>query len=121
MSAGVRSPLFLAMSDGLKIFQEREIPAAYAWSAAGGQALHLMDGSYANMQKRTPRCFKGHKQIAHLFDLDATRLISTAKALGVRVVLVEHTGQRGQHVDLCGKPLARAISMAGKAQQLSLL
>jgi len=31
------------------------------------------------------------------------------RRLGVRVVKVSRVGCRGQHIDLCGKPLAKAI------------
>lgn len=94
----------------MKTFQQREIHAAFAYSIAGGQALHLMDGSFANLRADTPACFKGRRQIAHLFDEDEARLIATAKRLGVRVIKVERRGEAGrQHIDLCGKPLQRAL------------
>lgn len=96
----------------MKIFQQREIREAYAHAAAGGQALHVFSGAFAYMQARTPNCFKGRRQIAHLFDQDHARLIATAQRLGVRVILVEHPGTYRQHIDLCGRPLDRAIEQA---------
>ena len=94
----------------MNIFQRRELEAAIAWATAGNQALHLMEGSFAYLQKRTPSCFKGRKQIAHLFDNDESRLIATARRLGVHVIKVERRGwKEGQHIDLCGKPLETAI------------
>jgi hypothetical protein len=102
------------VASGLQVFQQRELRAAYDHSIAGGQALHLMDGSFAYQQSRTPSCFKGRKQIAHLFDMNLERLISSAKRFGVRVILTEHTGTYRQHIDLCGKPLERAIVAALK-------
>jgi hypothetical protein len=98
----------------VKIFQQRELQDAFAHVAAGGQALHLMSGLFAYLRRDTPRCFKGRAQIAHLFDQDRDRLISTARKLGVRVIKVERDGARGQHIDLCGQPLNRAISMAAE-------
>ena len=91
-------------------FQQRELLLAYACSQSGRQALHLMDGSFALMQSRTPNCFKNRGQIAHLFDMDAVRLARTAGRLGVQKLLIEHPGTVKQHVDLCGKPLARALA-----------
>lgn len=96
----------------MKVFQQREIHLAYAYSAGGGQALHLMDGAFAHMQARTPNCFKNRRQIAHLFDMDTERLAKTARRLGVRKILIEHPGYYRQHVDLCGKPLERALAQA---------
>lgn len=98
----------------MKIFQQQEIRAAYAHAAAGGQALHVFSGAFAYMQARTPNCFKGRRQIAHLFDQDHERLLATVKRLGVRVVKVEHPGTHRQHVDLCGRPLDRAIALANE-------
>lgn len=98
----------------MRIFQQREVQEAQAHAAAGGQALHLHrcipDPSTA------PRCFvqavdRG-EAIAHLFDKDARRLELTVRRLGVRVVVIEHRGKPGQHVDLCGAPLQRARAMA---------
>ena len=93
----------------MKAFKLREIREAIAYAAQGEQALHLMDESWAHLRKDTPRCFKGRGQIAHLFDQDKTRLIATARKLGVRVIKVEREGAPGQHIDLCGKPLALAL------------
>ena len=83
------------------------------YAAEGGQALHLMEGWFANHRKDTPNCFKGRKQIAHLFDQDRARLVACVKRLGVRVIQVERAGEPGQHIDLCGKPLDRALQEAG--------
>lgn len=96
----------------MKIFEERQIREAYAHAQEGGQALHLMAGRYAYLRDDTPSCFKGRRQIAHLFDQDKERLTRTAKRFGVRVILVEREGTHQQHIDLCGKPLERAMELA---------
>ena len=93
----------------MKAFKLREIREAIAHAAQGGQALHLMDESWAHLRPDTPNCFKGRGQIAHLFDQDKARLVATVRRLGVRVIKVEREGAPGQHVDLCGKPLALAL------------
>lgn len=93
----------------MKVFQQRDIASAYAHARDGGQALHLMDGSFAYLRSDTPACFKGRGVIAHLFDQDKARLIATARRLGVRIIRVEHGSTHKQHIDLCGKPLARAM------------
>lgn len=104
----------------LRIFEQRDLVDAYAHSATGGQSLHLMDGAYGNMQSRTPNCFKNRRQIAHLFDQNRERLVSTAKRLGVRVILVEREGTPKQHIDLCGKPLERAEAEAKQHARLRI-
>jgi hypothetical protein len=100
----------------VKTFQQREIKAAVAFAMAGGQALHLMDESFAYIRPDTPACFKQRKQIAHLFDQDRARLVTTARALGVRVIKVEREGTESQHIDLCGRPLERAIEAAKQTE-----
>jgi hypothetical protein len=74
----------------------------------GGQALHV----YGALDMPAPAVFKRHKTWAHLFDQDKGRLIKTARRLGVRVIKVHHEGRRGQHIDLCGRPLERAQEQA---------
>lgn len=87
-----------------------ELKEALAFAASGGQALHLHQ--IIVNRKKAPRCFVNAvdrgEDIAHLFDQDKDRLIKTAKQLGVRVILVEREGAKGQHIDLCGKPLTLA-------------
>lgn len=94
----------------MKKFEQRELKAAYAHAAAGGQALHVISGSYAYLRPGTPAVFKNQEQIAHLIDADYDRLYATAKRLGVRVVKVERIGREWQHCDLCRKPLERALA-----------
>jgi hypothetical protein len=96
----------------MKLFPRRQIREAMAHAGAGGQALHVMGGSFAYLRPDTPSCFKGRSEIAHLFDQNRDRLIKTAKRFGVRVIKVERDGGEGQHIDLCGKPLERAQNLA---------
>lgn len=96
---------------GLLRFEERELHEARAHAMAGGQALHMMSGRYAYLRPDTPNCFKGRGQIAHLFDQSIPRLAATAKKLGVRVIKIERASTPSQHIDLCGKPLARALAL----------
>ena len=100
----------------MKSFTQMQQREAIAHAASGGQALHTIDGSWANLRSDTPQCFKGQRQIAHLFDQDAERLQATARKLGVRVVRIERRGQPGQHVDLCGKPLGRAVALCERGE-----
>jgi hypothetical protein len=102
----------------MKIFKAIEIDEALAHAAEGGQALHLhriiVDRDAA------PICFvravdRG-EEIAHLFDLDEKRLKQTAHDLGVKVVLIDRRGTEAQHVDLCGRPLAKAKKAARENQ-----
>jgi hypothetical protein len=80
-----------------------------------------MPGSFAYGRADTPNCFKDRTQIGHLFDQSKERLISTARKLGVRVIRVERDGQRGQHIDLCGKPLARAVELCPNTYDQAIL
>ena len=90
----------------MKRFKNRDVKKALAYVAAGGQALH---GSLAHMF--------GVREMewAHLMDNDLDRLIATAKRLGVRRVVVERMNERGQHIDLCGRPLKLAFAEAKDA------
>ena len=90
----------------MKLFAERQLIEAYTHAREGGQALHLF--SDPGIYPGCPNCFKRSRQAAHLFDYNIGRLIKTARRLGVRVIKIDRKGKRGQHIDLCGKPLQRA-------------
>lgn len=96
----------------MKVFRFLEIEEAHAHALAGGQALHLHRIVFRN----SPRCFREAvargEDLAHLFDQDKGRLERTARRLGVRIVVVEHPGTPRQHVDLCGRPLQKALDLA---------
>lgn len=92
----------------MKVFPQRELRAAYAYAASGGQALHIISGVFAHIVPGAPAVFKNRAEIAHLIDNDYDRLWATARRLGVRVIKVGRIGCEGQHVDLCGKPLEKA-------------
>lgn len=93
----------------------RQLKQAVAYSMSGGQALHL---HRFIMSKYAPACFKRAvargEVIAHLFDQDYDRLVSTVKRVGVNVIQVEHEGTPEQHVDLCGAPLRQLLSQLGE-------
>ena len=90
----------------MKLFKERQLMEACAHAEQGGQALHLF--SDPGIYPGCPSCFKRSRQAAHLFDYNEQRLTATARRLGVRVIKIGRKGKRGQHIDLCGKPLQRA-------------
>ncbi len=97
-------------------FLTREIQAAVGHSLAGGTALHLHT---LGVGKDAPAVFRlavsRGEWVGHLFDRDAARLDRTARALGVRVIVIDRPGQAAQHVDLCGGPLARALLLCDNA------
>lgn len=107
----------------MRRFEHREIREALAYAAEGGQALHVWDPgpSAAETYPKAPAVFLRNRPWAHLFDVNADRLYRTAKRLGVRRVVVERRGKRGQHVDLCGGPLKKALAECGKVQTEMLL
>lgn len=98
----------------MRIYKQNEVEEAKAHALAGGQALHLH--RIIGDRSKAPTCFthavERGEQIAHLFDQDEERLRRTVKRLGVNRVVVEHAGTPRQHVDLCGKPLQKAIAEA---------
>jgi hypothetical protein len=95
----------------MKEFRKREWREAIAYAMEGGQALHLHN--VISNRKKAPSCFRKAvrrgEMIAHLFDQDRKRLIATAKKFGVVNTHIERRGQPGQHIDLCGDPLIRAM------------
>jgi len=90
-------------------FQMMDLLAAYEFADQGGQALHLMNHS-GGKYPGAPTCFKRTNSFAHLMDKDKERLVATARRLGVRRIVVSREGVRGQHIDLCGQPLVRALA-----------
>ena len=96
----------------MKIFKWREQRAAMEYAARGWQALHVFPPSpFMKIPARHPS-FKRANKWAHLFDQDYLRLLETSRKLGIASAIVEHFNQPGQHVDLCGKPLAKAMKAA---------
>ena len=97
----------------MKQFGRRQIREALTHAYMGGQALHV----YAAISMPAPNCFLKSKLWAHLFDQDLERLRATARQLGVRRIVIHQKGTEKQHLDLCGKPLQRAIEMANDGHQ----
>lgn len=98
----------------MKRFKRREIQEAIQHAGEGGQALHVWEPTPAErIALRPPAVFKASKLWAHLFDQDAERLVQTARRLGVRAIKLERSGRPGQHIDLCGRPLERAMEECG--------
>lgn len=106
----------------MKHFTEREVREALAYAETGGQALHTHQ-IIVNWEK-APACFRREVQagrdIAHLFDQDALRLQRTVAELGVKVIVIERYGQPGQHIDLCGGPLKKALTQCAPRETASL-
>lgn len=101
----------------MKKFQGKEIREALDYAESGGQALHLHRIIVDRQQ--APRCFvrevDAGRDIAHLFDQDLSRLIKTARQLGVRVIKVGRVGTGLQHIDLCAGPLRKALELCDSA------
>jgi len=88
----------------MKTFTQRQQADAISFAINYGQALHL----HRIIPARAPKIFKRYMEAAHLFDIDTARLVTTARALGVKKVFVHYAGYDRQHIDLCGAPLERA-------------
>lgn len=103
----------------MKIFATMELREAQTYAASGGQALHLHN--IIVNERTAPQCFiravRRGEWIAHLFDNDVERLTATARRLGVNVIVVEHQGHKDQHIDLCGRPLRKALVLAGGCEE----
>lgn len=93
----------------MKFFAQKDLKQAYLHAEAGGQSLHLCRSAQF-VTSDAPACFKRSKQFAHLIDHDVDRLIATARRLGVRAIKVERGGRSGQHIDICLRPLEKALS-----------
>ncbi len=91
----------------MRLFDERNLFRAYRYAEQGGQALHLFENP--GIYPGAPQVFKKSKKAGHLFDRDMIRLIATARMLGLKVIKVHRKGTKKQHIDLCGRPLLRAI------------
>lgn len=92
----------------MNLFLHNEIKAALDFADAGAQALHIWNPDIRDWPE-APACFKRNgKEWGHLIDLDAERLVATARFMGVRVIAVSRRGLPGQHIDLCGGPLRKA-------------
>lgn len=89
----------------MKLFQWDEIFAAYDYAKTGGQALHVHEFTQSGHN-----LFR-NRQAAHLFDQDVMRLEQTAKNLGVKAIKIEHPHTHHQHIDLCCRPLEKAIEL----------
>ena len=105
----------------MKLFALRETREAKQFALDGGQALHVWgpeDGTpwMAGGPNVFKRAASQGKPWGHLMDQDAERLEKTVRRLGVRVVKIHHPGTVLQHVDLCGRPLDRAIEEAKKEE-----
>jgi len=95
----------------VRVFSYGQIEEALEHAREGGQALHLFDPR-PHCKASTPACFRRASEAGHLFDRDRDRLVRTARQLGVRKILVDRDGRRGQHVDLVGAPLRKAKQLA---------
>jgi hypothetical protein len=95
----------------MKLFEMMDLKEAIEYSMKGGQALHKHTFNSGHS------LFAKYPEIAHLLDQDKTRLVATAHSLGVRVIKVDHEGQRGQHIDLCGKPFERACKISAQPRK----
>lgn len=124
----LRDPRNLALSKkkmpkpkgpAISLFDQRTNRAAVReamdFADAGGIALHIWVPDN-NMLQRAPTVFRINRNLwAHLIDMDAERLVKLARSFGVRVIKLEREGRRGQHIDLCGMPLQRAMAIAKPA------
>ena len=94
----------------MKLFRAMELREALEWAEAGGIALHF--GLHQGTAQARLWCFRNAPTSAHLFCRDSVRLCELAEHWGVRRVSIHYEGTHKQHVDLCGRPLCKAIRAA---------
>ena len=100
-------------------FLPKQIREAIGHALGGGFALHLHTlGVGAAAPAVFRRAVARGEWIAHLFGQDADGLQAFALELGVGRVVIDRRGEAAQHVDLCGAPLARALSLCDNAADL---
>lgn len=99
----------------MKLFDQRTdryaARKAKQYAEEGGQALHLWQPTGPFM-KKAPAAFKkdkNNKLWGHLMDRNTKRLKKDVRKFGVKKILIGREGRSGQHIDLCGIPLKRAI------------
>lgn len=98
------------MSDD-RIVQFEKLIDAIRHADADGIALHVWDAAPGAFPD-APECFKHSSRWGHLMCKDRQKLLSLAYQLGVKCIKVGRDGRSGQHIDLCGQPLQRAIERA---------
>lgn len=104
----------------MKLFTAKQVRDAIAYGDAGGQALHVWSppqNETKSFWPGAPVCFQNAGIWAHLIDRDLQRLKDTARKFGVRKIKISSQGRSGQHVDLCGRPLDRAMEQCFDDQQ----
>ncbi len=96
----------------MRLFKTMQVREAMDYGDNGGQALHIWTPTpFEKKMRGVPLCFKQSDKWAHLIDMDSARLEKTAKSFGVLRIKISRIGRRGQHIDLCGKPLEKAMEM----------
>lgn len=105
----------MTFDERFQVFEQREIREARAHAEAGGIAVHL----HCFLTPTAPQCFKAAvkrgESIAHVFGKDAAELERIARAVGVRTIFIDRRGTPSMHVDLCGAPLRKLLSLIGAA------
>ena len=100
-------------------FLPKQIREAIGHALGGGFALHLHT---LGVGAAAPAVFRlavaRGEWIAHLFGQDADGLQAFALELGVGRVVIDRRGEAAQHVDLCGLPLVRALSLCDNVADL---
>lgn len=101
----------------MKIFGPTQARKAVAYAAAGNVAVHLHYPRGKNM----PACFRREldagRPVAHVFAADAAELRRIGNHVGARKADIERPGTPLQHIDLCGAPLRRLMSMISEGRE----
>jgi hypothetical protein len=96
------------------------IREAIQHAESGGISLHVWKHP-RGYPHDIPKCFEQSESWGHLFCQKIELLERVARRFGVRNVVVSKIGKLRQHVDLCGKPLEKAIEASTFEEQTCLL
>lgn len=82
----------------MRLFEQRDLKAAYLFAESGGQALLML---------RKPEF---NPPVGRIIDHNYERLYSTVRRLGFKAIIADRIDQPGQSVEIRGRQLNRAIA-----------
>lgn len=94
---------------------QRSLPKAIRYAERGGQAIYLHRVLLDHEHEAFLAAYASDEYIGSLFDRDERRLFATARRLGIRKATIYRRGTPGQHIRVCGDPLAYALMACDNA------
>jgi LDH2 family malate/lactate/ureidoglycolate dehydrogenase len=107
IDAGTRQ-MDARVGSGRRVFY-RSLKAAIDHARSGGEAVYMHRVLSPSDPESFLTAYANDEYLGSLFDRDAERLARTANELGIGFARVHRPGTDGQHIRLCGTPLAYAL------------